>query len=47
MDGFKKESDTFDLIIRNGLLVDGTGNKSQKADIAVKDGLFLSRSSLW
>jgi len=27
MDGFKKESDTFDLIIRNGLLVDGTGNK--------------------
>jgi N-acyl-D-aspartate/D-glutamate deacylase len=42
MDGFKKELDTFDLIIRNGLLVDGTGNKSQKADIAVKDGLIAA-----
>ena len=42
MDGFKKELDTFDLIIRNGLLVDGTGNKSQKTDIAVKDGLIAA-----
>jgi len=42
MDGFKKETDSFDLIIRNGTLVDGTGNKSQIADIAVKDGLIAA-----
>ena len=42
MDGFKKEIDSFDLIIRNGTLVDGTGNKSQIADIAIKDGLIAA-----
>ena len=42
MDGFKKETDSFDLIIRNGRLVDGTGNKSQIADIAIKDGLIAA-----
>ncbi|MDA0916093.1 MAG: amidohydrolase family protein [Proteobacteria bacterium] len=42
MDGFKKETDSFDLIIRNGTLVDGTGNKSQIADIAIKDGLIAA-----
>ena len=42
MDGFKKEIESFDLIIRNGTLVDGTGNKSQIADIAVKDGLIAA-----
>jgi N-acyl-D-aspartate/D-glutamate deacylase len=42
MDGFKKETESFDLIIRNGTLVDGTGNKSQIADIAVKDGLIAA-----
>lgn len=42
MDGFKKETNSFDLIIRNGTLVDGTGNKSQIADIAVKDGLIAA-----
>lgn len=42
MDGFKKETNSFDLIIRNGTLVDGTGNKSQIADIAIKDGLIAA-----
>lgn len=42
MDGFKKEIDSFDLIIRNGTVVDGTGNKSQIADIAIKDGLIAA-----
>jgi len=42
MDGFKKETESFDLIIRNGTLVDGTGNKSQIADIAIKDGLIAA-----
>ena len=42
MDVFKKETESFDLIIRNGTLVDGTGNKSQIADIAVKDGLIAA-----
>ena len=42
MDGFKKETESFDLIIRNGTLVNGTGNKSQIADIAVKDGLIAA-----
>ena len=32
----------FDLVIRNALLVDGTGAAARKADIAVKDGLIAA-----
>jgi N-acyl-D-amino-acid deacylase len=35
---FPASADTYDLIIRNGRLVDGTGNPSWSADVAVKDG---------
>jgi urease alpha subunit len=34
----EKDNDMFNWIIRNGLLVDGTGDKPFLADIAVKDG---------
>ena len=30
----------FDLIIRNAMLVDGTGAPAREADIAIKDGLI-------
>jgi N-acyl-D-aspartate/D-glutamate deacylase len=29
---------TYDIVVRNGLLVDGTGNASYRGDLAVKDG---------
>ena len=32
----------FDLVIRNGLLVDGTGEPGRIADVAVKDGLIAA-----
>jgi len=28
----------YDILIKNGMIVDGTGDASYKADIAVKDG---------
>ena len=31
---------TYDLVIRNGLLVDGTGNAARHADVAVRDGVI-------
>lgn len=32
----------FDLVIRNGTLVDGTGSPPRQADVAVKDGLVVA-----
>jgi len=32
----------FDVIIRNGKIIDGTGNSWYRADIAVKDGKIIS-----
>lgn len=31
---------TYDLVIRNGLVIDGTGAKERGADVAVKDGVI-------
>ena len=42
MDGLSREINDFDLIIKNGTLVDGTGKKSQSADIAIKNGLIAA-----
>ena len=32
----------FDVIVRNGLVVDGSGEKAFKGDVAVKDGLIVA-----
>ncbi|HKI74370.1 MAG TPA: hypothetical protein VJ998_07000, partial [Pseudomonadales bacterium] len=33
---------TFDLLIRNGQIYDGSGAPPRKADIAIKDGLIVA-----
>ena len=42
MDGVNRSSRDYDLIIRNGTLVDGTGKKSYVGDLAVKDGIIAA-----
>ena len=42
MDGLNRNISDFDLIIKNGTLVDGTGNKPEFGDIALKDGLIAA-----
>ena len=29
---------TYDLLIKNGMMVDGTGAPARRADVAIKDG---------
>ena len=36
----------FDTLIRNGLLVDGSGADAVPGDIALKDGVIVERSSM-
>lgn len=36
----------YDLIIRNGLVVDGTGGPAKTTDVAVKDGLIVAVGSI-
>jgi len=36
----------YDILIRNGTLVDGTGNPRRKADIAIKDGKIMAVGQL-
>ena len=38
MDGLNRASTDYDLIIKNGTLVDGTGNTAKTGNIAIKDG---------
>ena len=33
---------SFDLVIRNGLIIDGSGGEPFQADVAVKDGRFAA-----
>ena len=40
MDGLNRDLNDYDLIIKNGTLVDGTGNKPVSADIAIKNGII-------
>ena len=42
MDGLNRSSRDYDLIIRNGTLVDGTGKESYVGDLAVKDGIIAA-----
>ena len=42
MDGLNRASTDYDLIIKNGTLVDGTGNTPKTGDIAVKDGIIAA-----
>ena len=42
MDGLNREINDFDLIIKNGTLVDGTGAKSKPGDIAIKNGIIAA-----
>ncbi len=42
MDGLNREINDFDLIIKNGTLVDGTGDKSKPGNIAIKNGIIAA-----
>ena len=42
MDGLNREINDFDLIIKNGTLVDGTGSKSKAGNIAIKNGVIAA-----
>ena len=42
MDGVNRSSRDYDLIIRNGTLIDGTGKESYVGDLAVKDGIIAA-----
>ena len=42
MDGLNREINHFDLIIKNGTLVDGTGSKSKPGNIAIKNGIIAA-----
>jgi N-acyl-D-aspartate/D-glutamate deacylase len=42
MDGLNREINDFDLIIKNGTLVDGTGDKSKPSNIAIKNGIIAA-----
>ncbi len=42
MDGLNREINDFDLIIKNGTLVDGTGAKPKSGDIAIKNGIIAA-----
>ena len=42
MDGLNREINDFDLIIKNGTLVDGSGSKSKIGNIAIKNGIIAA-----
>ena len=46
MDGISKNIEFYDLIIKNGLIVDGSGKNKFRADIGIKDGLIKKIGSI-
>ena len=40
MDGSNREIIEYDLLIKNGQIIDGTGNPSFLSDIGIKDGII-------
>ena len=42
MDGLNREINDFDLIIKNGTIVDGSGSKSKPGNIAIKNGIIAA-----
>ena len=40
MDGISKNIELYDLVIKNGSIVDGSGEKQFHADIGIKDGFI-------
>ncbi len=46
MDGISKNIEFYDLVIRNGSIVDGSGEKKFQADIGIKDGYIKKIGSI-
>ena len=46
MDGISKNIEFYDLVIKNGLIVDGSGEKKFQADIGIKDGYIKKIGSI-
>ena len=46
MDGISKNIEFYDLVIKNGSIVDGSGKEQFQADIGIKDGLIKKIGSI-
>ena len=46
MDGISKNIEFYDLVIKNGSIVDGSGKEKFQADIGIKDGLIKKIASI-
>ena len=46
MDGSNREIIEFDLLIKNGQIIDGTGKPSFLSDIGIKDGIIKKLAKL-
>ena len=46
MDGISKNIEFYDLVIKNGSIVDGSGKEKFQADIGIKDGLIKKIGSI-
>ncbi len=46
MDGISKSIELYDLVIKNGSIVDGSGNEKFQADVGIKDGYIKKIGSI-
>ena len=46
MDGSNREINEYDLLIKNGQIIDGTGKPSFLSDIGIKDGIIKKLAKL-